>query len=244
MKRIFFCFTLLSAFLQVSAQNNYATSLIPKDLLSYASAVVRNDETTIEVAGLNDIEYHVKIATTVLNRNGDEKVNTNVRYDKMESVKYIKGFIYDEFGKIIQKINERDFDDYAVTDGFSLYQDNRLKHYTKTTDHYPYTMEIEYVVKRHQSLYFPSWHPNSQANVSIEKSSFKFVCDPTFNLRYKEFNMPGKVDISANKDGKKIYAWQITNVKAWRDEPLTPPENKNEVRVLLAPEKFAYEKYF
>ncbi len=243
MRHLCFCFILLISTLRVSAQNNYSASLIPKGLLSYASAVIRNEETTIEVVSTGDVEYHVKTVTTVLNKNGDEKVTTNLRYDKMTSVRYIKGFIYDEFGKISQKINERDFDDYALTDGFSLYQDNRFKHFTKTADHYPYTIEIEYVLKMHQSLYFRDWEPNLQSNVAIEKSSFKFICDPAFSLRYKEFNVPGKVEMSTNKAGKKIYTWQIANINAWRDEPLTPPENKNEIKVLLAPERFAYEKY-
>ena len=55
-----------------SAQNNYDASLIPKDLLPYASAVVRNEEITIEVKDLDNAIYHVKRAITVLNKNGDD----------------------------------------------------------------------------------------------------------------------------------------------------------------------------
>ncbi|MGZ3836873.1 MAG: DUF3857 domain-containing protein, partial [Mucilaginibacter sp.] len=102
------------------AQNNYDASLIPKNLLPYASAVVRNEEVTTEVKDLNNVIYHVKRVITVLNKNGDQKAALDVYYDKITSVRYIKGFIYNEFGKVVQKIAERDFDDIAVTDGFSL----------------------------------------------------------------------------------------------------------------------------
>jgi len=225
------------------AQNKLDINLIPANLLHNANAVVRNEETTIQVIEPDNVEFHVKSVVTVFNRNGDSKVNINVFYDKISSIKYIKGFIYNEFGKVIQKINESDFDDYAASDGFSLYQDDRVKHYRKTSGQYPYTIELEYALKVRQSLYFPSWEPCEESNVAIEKSSFQFICDPGFNIRYKQDYLPGKASISTTREGKKEYSWNISNFAAWRDEPLSPPENQNKPRIILAPEAFAYEKY-
>ena len=55
-----------------SAQQNYDVSLIPKDLLPYASSVVRNEEIKVEVDGLDDALVRVKQAVTILNKNGDD----------------------------------------------------------------------------------------------------------------------------------------------------------------------------
>ncbi len=61
-----------------SAQNTYDVNLIPKELLPYASAVVRNEETTVEVKDLDNVIYHVKRVVTILNKNGDDEADLNV----------------------------------------------------------------------------------------------------------------------------------------------------------------------
>jgi hypothetical protein len=89
--------------LPLMAQQNYDASLISKDLLPYASAVVRNKEVTIEVKDFDNTIYHIKEAITVLNKNGDEAARIVVEHDKANVIKNIKGVAYDEFGKQIKK---------------------------------------------------------------------------------------------------------------------------------------------
>ncbi|MGZ3750076.1 MAG: DUF3857 domain-containing protein, partial [Mucilaginibacter sp.] len=225
------------------AQNNYDASLIPKNLLPYASAVVRNEEVTTEVKDLNNVIYHVKRVITVLNKNGDQKAALDVYYDKITSVRYIKGFIYNEFGKVVQKIAERDFDDIAVTDGFSLFIDDRVKHYTKSVTQYPYTIEFEYELKAKQSLYFPNWNPDPEAGLAVEKSSYTFICKPDYNIRYKEINLPSTVVTNPALNGSKTYTWQVSNMKAIKYEPFSPKRINMTTQVIVAPEKFAYGDY-
>jgi hypothetical protein len=45
--------------------------------------------------------------------------------------------------------------------------------------------------------------PNPYTGLAVEKSSFTFACKPDFNIRYKEINMPAKVNIGTTKDGLK-----------------------------------------
>ncbi|HTI58666.1 DUF3857 domain-containing protein [Mucilaginibacter sp.] len=243
MMRRILLFLLLIAGIRVSAQNNYAASLIPGDLLPYASAVVRSEEITTDVKEPDNVTYHVKRIITVLNKNGDDKTNLNVFYDNLISVKYIKGFIYNEFGKVDRKISERDFDDEAVSDGFSLFQDDRVKHYSRAVTSYPYTVEIEYELKVKQTLNFAPWEPQYETNVAVEKSVYSFLCKPDFNIRYKEFNLPAKGTVSTNKDGEKVYSWTAQNLKARRDEPWSPFEDQYMIKLMVAPEKFYYDKH-
>jgi len=242
MRRILFGLLLLAG-TRVSAQNNYAASLIPGELLPYASAVVRNEEITTEVKEPDNVIYHVKRVITVLNKNGDEKTDLNVFYDNLMSVKYIRGFIYNEFGKVERKISEREFDDEAVSDGFSLFQDDRVKHYSRAVTSYPYTVEFEYEMKVKQSLGFAPWEPQYETNVAVEKSTYTFICKPGFNIRYKEFNLPSKVTLSTDKEGNKIYNWTAANLKARRDEPWSPVDDQYKLKLMVAPEKFYYDKH-
>jgi hypothetical protein len=222
------------------AQENYGINLLSKNLMPYASAVVRSEEITIEVKDLDYSTYHVKRAITVLNKNGDEKIGLNIFYNKNTSIRYIKGAIYNEYGKNVQKISERDFDDYAATDGFSLFQDERVKHYKKATTDYPYTVEYEYELKDKQSLAFDDWTPNSQVGLAVEKSTYTLICKPDFNIRYKQFNLSSNVAIGTNKDGMKTYTWQTGDIKARKEEPFSPYIKSSISRVIFAPEKFTY----
>lgn len=224
-------------------QNPYDVSLISKDLLPYASAVVRDEQSGIEVKDLDNVIYHYKTIVTILNKNGDEQAHLQVNYDKNSNIKYIKGIIYNSFGIQIRKISESDFEDVATTDGFSLFQDSRAKIYEPAVTDYPYTIEYEYEVRAKQTLTFPDWTPDPELGIAVEKSSFTFTCKPDFTIRYKELNMPSGADISTNKDGLKTYTWQVSNLKAVKDEPYNANPDNYLSSVKIAPVTFKDEGF-
>ena len=240
MRRIPLFLSLLLLCALAKAQNNYDASLIPKNLLPYASAIVRNDESTVEIKDLDNVIYHVKRAITVLNKNGDDVAHMAVFYNKNTSVKYIKGVAYNELGKIVAKFNEHDFSDEATGGGSTLFQDYRVKHYIPSITQYPYTIEYEYELKYRQTLNIEGWMPMPESNMSVEKSSYKVICKPDFNIRYKEINVPSKVETGTTKDGLKTYSWQIANLKALKSEPFSPNWRTYLSQVIVAPEKFSY----
>lgn len=224
-------------------QANYDASLIPKNLLPYASAVVRNKEEVTEIKSLDNTIYHVKEAITVLNKNGDDLAHISIWYNKTFAIKMIKGVVYDDQGKQTGKFSEKDFEDVAAADGFSLFNDDRVKHYIPSVINYPYTIEYEYEVRSKQSLILRDWVPNSQIGMAVEKSSYTLICKPDFNIRYKETNLPIKAAIANNAAGLKTYCWQISNLKAVKDEPFSPNVDSYATSVKIAPEKFIYEGF-
>lgn len=224
-----------------NAQTNYDVSLIPKELLPYASAVVRNEEVSYEVKDLDNVIYHLKKAITVLNKNGDDIAHIVIEHDKFNFIRNIKGVYFDQFGKQIGKFSESDFDDVSVSDGVSLFNDDRIKHYIPSVTTYPYTIEYEYELRSKQSLTFDDWEPVSEPGVSVEKSSYIFSCKPDFAIRYKEMNMPDKAVIATNKTGMKTYTWNVQNKRATRQEPFSPEKTKYLSIVKIAPEKFTFE---
>jgi len=240
MRLILTIFCLLIFVSQVEAQQNYDASLISKDLLPYASAVIRDKEVTIDVKDFDNTLYHIKEVITVLNKNGDEAAHIVVEHDKANIIKNIKVVAYDEFGKQIKKFSESDFDDINAWDGFSLFTDAKLKHFLPAISQYPYTIVYEYDERSKQSLYFNDWKPNPYPGVAVEKSSFTFSCNPTFNIRYKENNIPGKVKIGSNAQGQTTYTWEVNNLKALRSEPYSPYEDSYLSCVKIAPQKFTY----
>jgi len=205
-----------------------------------AAKVVRNDEMTIDVKGLDDAIIHEKMAVTIINKNGDHMADIEMPYDKSRVIKNIKGTIYNEFGKQTGKFNEGDFEDYSAWDGYSLFTDQRLKYYKPSVNEYPYTIVYEYELRLKQTLNFPDWDANPYTGVAVEHSSFIFSCKPDFNIRYKENNVTNKVNIGVGLDKQKTYSWQVTGLKAVKYEPYSPYARDFLTSVEIAPEKFSF----
>ena len=241
MKSVLVAFVLFAFCLSVRAQQNYDVSLIDKSLLPYASAVVRDEQISVEVKDLDNAVYHIKRVVTVLNKNGDDMARIVVWHNKSHVIKSIKGIVYDQFGKPEGKFSESDFRDVYAGEDFSLFEDSRVEYYLPANKDYPYTIECEYEIKQKETLNLPGWEPSSEAGMAVEKSSYTFACKPGFNIRYKEINLPAGVTISTSKGGLKTYTWQITNQKAQKYEPYSPNADKYLSMVKIAPEKFSYD---
>jgi transglutaminase-like putative cysteine protease len=221
------------------AQGLYPVSSIPQNLKPYANAIVRNLDETIEIKDAENVIYHIKEAITILNKNGDDFARIVIGYDKGRQIKWVKGAVYNEFGLPAGKFSEREFNDVSAISNFSLYEDDRVKHYKPSVNSYPYTVEFEYEIKQRQSLVLPRWLPASSSEIAVENSSFKVICKPDLNLRIKENNFPGKLQTEIVKE-QKIYTWQISNIKALRDESYTPDPNTFLTSVEVVPEKFYF----
>ncbi|MFA6083188.1 DUF3857 domain-containing protein [Mucilaginibacter sp.] len=226
-----------------NAQADYNVNLIPKDLLPYASAVIRNKDVTTEVKDADNTIYHIKTAITVLNKNGDDIARIVLWHNRSNVIRYVKGTIYNEFGQPTGKFAEKDFADVNAASDMSLFEDSRVKHYIPSTGSYPYTIEYEYEKRSKQSLIFNDWQPNEEEGLAVERSSFTFICKPDFKIRYKEVNLPPNVfkDAVTNAAGLKTYTWQVKNLKAIKEEPYSPNRDKFLCIVKIAPENFKYE---
>jgi hypothetical protein len=241
MKLFFTMIFMLTLTAFARAQQNYDVSLIPKNLLPYASAVLRNEEVTTEVKDDDNTIYHEKRAITILNKNGDDIARIVLWYNKSNTVRNVKGTTYNEFGKPVGKFTDKDFTDQSATASYSLFDDSRVKHFIPSIGSYPYTIEYEFERRSRQSLNFHDWQPNSSPGMAIEKATYTFACAPSFNIRYKEINMPGKVAIATSKEGLETYTWQVSDMKAFKYEPYSPNEDEYLSSVKIAPQSFKYE---
>ncbi|RFZ90902.1 DUF3857 domain-containing protein [Mucilaginibacter conchicola] len=240
MRRICTLLILLLPAITAKAQDNYAVNLIPKELLPYTSSVIRNQSVVTEIKDAGSMVYRIKKAITILNKNGDDDARIVLFYDKSRAIKSIKGATYDEFGKLVNKFSERNFNDEGTTDGFSLYQDSRVKHYLPSIASYPYTIEYEVEMRYKQTLVLPDWRPMPDASIAVEKSSYTFACKPDFKISYKEINMPAKMTTGKNQEGLTTYNWQVSNLKAYRSEPYSPIAENYLSKVKIAPKTFTY----
>ena len=238
MKTIFvLLFTVLLQ--QASAQLNYQASEIPAALKPRAHAVLRSMETTVDMRSAEQVVISVKKAVTVLNKNGEDDAGLYVFYNKNSIIRSIKGEIYDEFGKLINKFNQSSFRDESAISNFSLFEDDRIKYFKPQMISYPYTVVYEYEVRNKQNLLIPDWYASPSPNVAVESNKYNFICKPGDKVNRKAYHL--KEDVKETRGEKSItYSWEVKNLPAFRPEPYSPPANLYLAHVKISPENFSY----
>ncbi|RYG15388.1 MAG: DUF3857 domain-containing protein [Chitinophagaceae bacterium] len=221
------------------AQDNYDADLIPSALRSRANATVRKEETVIDMRAKDNVSYTVKQAITVLNKNGENSARLDLFYDKNTLIKSVKGEIYNAVGRLEGKFTQRDFADQSAVHDFSLYEDTRVKRYLPSRSSYPYTIVYEYEVLFKQNLILPSWFPKPADDVSVEKSTYRFICKPGDKFRLKTQNLTQKV-VETENEKQRTLTWTETNLPGVKTEPFSPASDTYQTFVKIAPENFHY----
>ncbi|MEM7556820.1 MAG: DUF3857 domain-containing transglutaminase family protein [Cyanobacteria bacterium P01_A01_bin.84] len=199
-----------------------AVSHIPEELKKNANAVVRLDEMRIHLISTRKMFYKVREVVTVMNRLGNNHARTRVYYDKEKRIKNIEAYIYDGFGREIEHVKRKDFQDVSAADGFSLYTDDRLLTYTYTPVQYPYTVEFTYEVETSDTGVFPSWYFLSGYLGSVEKSIYAIQYDSEALKPIIKENRLSDLDVSVEeKPGMIVY--KANNIPAIKRESLSPP---------------------
>jgi hypothetical protein len=234
MKKICFLslITLIGTTLKAQVvQNIYSSYAIPKELLKDANAVVRKLDIAYEVNSTNSSTEKEHKIVTILNEKGKSHAEPAFFYDKLNAIDDIEANFYDAAGKLIRKLKKKDIKDVMPFQEFV--EDNRYK--VIEFPHLPYPYTVEYTIERKskQTMFYPSWIPQSDNNDAVENATLTVTMPEGMPLRYKEMNLPHKVEKTGN-----TYKWYLDKVKAFQNEAFTPAMTRYLPRVILAPKDF------
>ncbi|RZK79635.1 MAG: DUF3857 domain-containing protein [Pedobacter sp.] len=217
----------------------YNVQDIPVTLKNRANAVIRNMETTTDMRAAENVIFTVKKVVTVLNKNGNERAALGLYYNKNTQIKSVKGLILNESGIAVGKFGLNNFTDESAVSDFSLFEDDRIKHYTPLSDTYPYTVVYEYEMRFKQNLNLPEWYANPYPDVAVVQSSYTFICKPGDKIRIKEYNFKGVPELIKN-DKLESYKWTVNSINAFKTEPYGPDPDTYLTYIKVAAEKFSY----
>lgn len=232
---LFFFFICYISF-PVSAQSKYSVSLIPEDLKKDANAVVRDKYFKVEILAQDKMVYTNTEVITILNKNAENQQFIHLNFDKDQSIKSAEILIYDAEGNQIKKINKSDFSESSVTDGFSLYTDNRELRYTHVPVNYPYSIAYRYTIQTANTAFIPFVFPIEDYGISVEHSIYELVYPVDIGVRIKESGLDQIAFDKTNEQSRITYTFN--NLNAIQAESLSPHFRDIAPIVRFAPDKF------
>ncbi len=226
------------------AQSNlaYSALLLPKDLQENAHEVIRTETTEFAILSEKSGESYFHTAITVL----DNKSSANhvaIPYDADSKIDKIEANIYDGAGRLVRKVKKNEIRDYAAVDGFSIYQDDRVKYMELSHHSLPFTIEYEYRKKMEGGHFFdyPDWRIQ-QYNTAVEKSTFVVTLPSDMKFHYEMLNVD--VEPKIVEDGKtSVYTWQVSNLPAIEQEDYSPTASEILPLVNISPDAFQFDRY-
>ena len=243
------CLQLLSGllFLASSAiagngEGEYAVSRIPAALLKGATVIKRSEEYYFSITEGNRAVLKHRYAYTILNEQGDRWGYCAEGYDKLRSVEYMEGSLYDAEGKKIKSLKKAEIKDESGNSDANLADDNRVKWHHFFYKVYPYTVEYETEVWYKGTMFLPDWQPQEKPGMSVQQSRLQVKCPASNPLRYKMIRYNGEPQIREEKTDK-IYTWEVRDIPAVDYEYAAPAWRKLSTGVYLATERFVLEDY-
>ncbi|WP_258561850.1 DUF3857 domain-containing protein [Chryseobacterium chendengshani] len=218
---------------------NYPVSEISESLKKNASAVIRNENTVVEINKIDEIVYRNLSAVTILNKDAISYSIPKIYYEKGDVISNVKVTVYDEKGGKLKSYSKSDFSDMAANSQGTFYSDNRVMVLSYTPTSFPYTVEFSYDQKDQNTVFIPDFTPFYSHNISLEKSSFKILNKSGINLRTKTYDSPFKyaaVDVQDNGN-EKLYTYQ--NVAAIDEAELVPNPQKILPKVSFSLDQFS-----
>jgi hypothetical protein len=239
MKKIFFILLITSIGANLRAQvvqNIYSSDAIPKELLKDADAVVRKFDVTYEVKDITSTTQKEHKIVTILNEKGKSHAEPGFGYNKLNQIVDIEANFYNSEGKLVKKLKNKD-----IRDGKNYEEEiDESRYKVIEFPHLPYPYTVEYTIERKskQTMFYPIWIPQSENNDAVENATLTVTMPEGMPLRYKEINLPHKVEKTGN-----TYKWYLDKVKAYQTEPFTPAMSRYLPRVILAPREFEISGY-
>lgn len=237
MKKVLLYLLLFTCYFINAQTTQYSYLTITDSLKENANAVIRLDDTQIDMSSPYKMRIKKHLIVTVINKYGDVDATINVHYDKHSSIKSVEAILYNAFGFKIKKLKSKEIKDYSAA-GSSLYSDSRLKYYKYIPLKYPYTIDITTIVEEESTAFYPRWLPIHGYYASTEESRFTVnYPKDLLKIRVKENNFKDYDIKNTSIPGHLKYS--INNLKAIENEPLSPLFTNFAPNLVLAPNLFS-----
>lgn len=219
---------------------NFATSLIPENLLKGSNSVIRESRSVFTINSKDQVTVNKYFAVTILNKKADYMAQMLVPYEKSDKVNIKRITVYDGNGKKIKSIKQSDIIDRSAGGDASLYSDDRLKAYIHLPSSHPYTFEYDYEIQKQRLYELGYFNPYLSENQSIQYTSLELV---------NPLDIPVHISITGKVEGLQTTKtatgnkWEFHNLPSLILEPNSIIIDEIIPNVFLSPQYLSYSDY-
>ena len=216
MKRFFSIILFFAASAIAVAQEVWRASDIADSLKREAYSVVRDYKAVVTASSQKSMIVHYHRVVTILNKKGEDHALWNCTTDDFSQLTSFSGKIYDEQGKVRQKLKRSDVHTSQYSE--HLATDNQKNYVEPPVMDYPYTIEYDLEVKSSNGyveydFFSPVWYDRQ----ALEKASFKVTVPTGTKIRY--MSLPHEQNPQKLEDGKNdVYVWNMPPMRCLIDE--------------------------
>ena len=216
MKRFFSIILFFAASAIAVAQEVWRASDIADSLKREAYSVVRDYKAVVTASSQKSMIVHYHRVVTILNKKGEDHALWNCTTDDFSQLTSFSGKIYDEQGKVRQKLKRSDVHTSQYSE--HLATDNQKNYVEPPVMDYPYTIEYDWEVKSSNGyveydFFSPVWYDRQ----ALEKASFKVTVPTGTKIRY--MSLPHEQNPQKFEDGKNdVYVWNMPPMRCLIDE--------------------------
>jgi hypothetical protein len=232
---------LLNTLVVAAGDGDYAIFKISPVLMKGANAVIRKQDSRLEINSASRMVYKHHYVITIFNENADDLAEFYMWYDKLRHINSAEGFLYDMNGKQLKKMKFKDLED-RTGGSDNLIDDMRYKRHNFYYKVYPYTIEYFVEQESKSTMTFPSWQPQRRDNISVAHSTFTIDCPENYQFRYKAIKYAGN-PVKKNEKGRVESTWEVNNLPAIVRESLGPSWQELTPNVKFAPNDFQIDNY-
>jgi hypothetical protein len=229
---------LLLLVVKLNAQSSGDNSIKLGSALQPSDAIVREDETVVNIKSENTYTQTVKQVITLNNANASKFLQQQFWFNKIYKYKSIQIRVLNSFGMEVKKYTKKDFDVFAAYDGFSIALDDKVMVLKLPAREYPTTLEIQYEIEANGYITLPGWTAES----NTASMSYTLITPSNFKIRYRSLNMSIKPNIST-EGNNTIYKWEATNLKVPEGVEDSYESGKVSPSIQVVPTIFEYEGY-
>lgn len=178
----------------------------------------------------------------VHNKKGLAKAQFADFYDPFTKIGNIKIKVYDFLMNDITTKKQKIIYDQSYIQGFSIYEDNRVKFSKISVETYPVVIEYSYNVDYDEFFSSIIWNPQSSPELEVIKAEIIITYPESRGVRFKMYNINKQPENTIEK-GLSQLKIEIDSISVYQPEIASPPFWEQTPTVFFVTNDFKYHGY-
>lgn len=177
----FFCFS--------QQKLDFELNSISPDFIKDSDIITVDKKIEIEIINQNTSKEKFSETFLLFDKNGLKNFKNGTCYDNLTKLDSINVKIYDANGNFVKTYYKQNFSDVTISDGYSLYNDNRAKLIKLDYAKYPFFAKIEYYKTNDFTIFINPFFALERENHKVLNTEYSIKYPEGFNLKTFEVNL-------------------------------------------------------